>query len=105
MRVCPKCGHKDPILWRHKRFRLFTDYCHIQEMELFDSKFAEEIKKSIDLSRNGYIYHLTKAGYIDRIHESDSADGKHWHEPTYEKPRNFRYQPPNQRRLSEAPKK
>ena len=100
MSECPNCGHVDPPYWRHKRFRLFTCYCHISDLELWAPKFAKLLIEQKDITKEGYIYHLTKSGYVDRIHKLDSANGS-WHEPSQEKPKYTRYQPMGQTKLSQ----
>lgn len=97
MRECHNCGHKDLPIWRHKRHRLYTDYCHITELESWDSALAQQIKLNHNIKINHYIYHYTKAGYIDRIHEDDSKDGTNWREPEQEK--QFHFVPLNQTQL------
>lgn len=90
MRQCPHCHHLDPAVWRHKRFRLFTDYCHIDELKTFDVELWKclldaRIETEKQVKVGFYIYHLTKARYIDRIHYLDSLDGNSWREPEQEK--------------------
>lgn len=90
MRECPKCGCLDSPCWRHKRFRLYTDYCHIEELEEWEPEIAEQVKANKDIKIGHYIYHLTKARYVWRLHEKDSADGKTFYEPSFEGKRLFR---------------
>lgn len=78
-------------------------YCHISELEDWDGPLAITIKEKKDIKIAGYIYHLTKTGYVDRIHEEDSLDGKSYREPEQEKHKTFI--PLNQRRLLEVSKK
>ena len=101
MRECPECGYKDPPCWRHKRHRLLTDYCYIDELEVWQPEIAKIVKEKKDVKIGHYIYHLTRSNYVDRIHIIDSADGKTWHEPDYEgrKPFRFRFVPLGQKRL------
>ena len=103
MRVCPKCGYTDPPYWRNKKHNMYTDYCRIDELEMWDPEFAEIIKAKKNIKVNGYIYHLTRTGqYIYRIHERDSFNGKSWREPEQEKHLAKRIIPLNQRRLLEC---
>lgn len=100
MRECPCCGHKDSPIWRNKRFRIFTSYCHLDELKdwepelwtlLVDHVFDKQVKVG------HYIYHVTKARYVDRIHEQDSMDGQSWREPEQEK--RFKFSHPAQKKL------
>ncbi len=81
MRVCPKCGFADMPIWRHKRHRMFTCYCRLDELKEWDKELADLIEQKKDVKLLGYIYHLTKTGYVDRIHETDSLNGQSWREP------------------------
>ena len=98
MRECPECGYKDLPIWRNKRHRLNTSYCHITELDDWDPNLAQIIRREKDIVLHPYIYHLTKAGYVDRIHRDDSIDGKSWREPEQEKHK-ARYKVPNQLEL------
>ena len=90
MRECPNCGYIDPPYWRHVRFRIFTDYCHLEDFAKLFPDLADRIVTEINLVQNKYIYHLVKkASIVQRIHVSDSLDGKSWLEPEQEKPTNY----------------
>jgi hypothetical protein len=52
---------------------------------MYDASLAKLIKEKHDLKIGGYIYHLTKSLYVDRIHELDSLNGTSWREPDQEK--------------------
>lgn len=104
MRECPQCGYKDLPIWRHKRFRLYTAYCHLDELREWDKKLAEQIEKEKDLKIGPYIYHLTKVKYIDRVHEDDSRNGTNYREAEQEK-HHCHIFVKNQRRLLEMKKK
>jgi hypothetical protein len=87
MRECTNCGYKDLLIWRHKHFRLYTDYCHINELSDWDKPLADKIRIEKNCKIGPYIYHLTKAGYVDRVHESDSRNGSSYREAETEKHR------------------
>ena len=67
MRVCPICGYCDPPIWRHKRHRLFTCYCHLDDLKLFEPDLAEALEKKRDLKLLGYIYHLTLVAMVEKV--------------------------------------
>ena len=101
MRECPKCGYKDPPYWRHVRFRIFTDCCHIEDFRMMFPDLAERIVKEIDLVVRPYIYHFVKkALMVQRIHVDDSLDGTSWREPEQEKAVAARWFNPGQTLLS-----
>ncbi len=86
MRECPECGYKDPPYWRHVRFRIFTDCCHLDDFRLMFPNLADRIEREIDLVVRPYIYHFVKkAKMVQRIHIDDSLDGTSWREPEQEK--------------------
>ena len=68
MRVCPNCGHKDLPIWRHTFRRLYTDHCHINDLEIWDPQLAELIKKKRYVCIKGVKYKLNRKGtHIHRI--------------------------------------
>jgi len=85
MRVCLKCGHKDSLIWRNNPHRLYTSYCRLDELEDWEPKIAEQVKKLKDCKIQGYIYHLNEKGFVCRIYEADSIDGKSYREPRTER--------------------
>lgn len=101
MRECPcGCGYKDPPYWRNVRYRLYTMYCRIDDLELQEPLIFAKIKASNakDFTWKNYIYHTVKGGVIvQRIHIDDSRDGKTIREPEQEK--SFRFLPLNQTKL------
>jgi hypothetical protein len=115
MRVCTKCGHKDPLIWRNNPHRLYTQYCRLDELEDWESELAKLLKalwypnticdygatipQSNHVKIQGYIYHLNKAGIVCRIHESDSVDGISYREPRTEKRLKHRILIPHQTKL------
>ena len=101
MRECPCCSYVDPPYWRNVRHRIYTSYCRIDDLEMFDSILADLVKKSTkDFILKNYIYHTVKGGqYVQRIHVTDSRDGKTIREPEQEKLLNYRIVNPNQTKL------
>lgn len=98
MRECPNCGYKDPPYWRHVRFRIFTDCCHLEDFKELKPDLIESLMRDGDVVDKPYIYHLVKkASIVQRIHIDDSLDGKSWREPEQEKA--FKFQNPAQRKL------
>jgi hypothetical protein len=91
MRQCPQCGYKDNSFWRNVPHSLYRQYVHISELETFDPTLTAVLRATKNVTRDGYIYHLTKAGYVSRIHVSDSVDGVSWEEADRERPKRFRH--------------
>lgn len=92
MRECPCCGYIDPPYWRHVRQRLFTDCCALHDFKELHKTLGMRIEKEINIIGHGnkgqpsYIYHYVPTGQmVQRIHISDSIDGKSWREPEQEK--------------------
>lgn len=95
MRVCPKCGHVDPPIWKNQAHKLCSDYCHKDELEYFDASLLKNILECNPLTRGAFRYHLSKAGYVHRIALIDLCNSSHpksMEEPDMEKPKN-RYHP------------
>lgn len=100
MRECPICHYKDPPYWRHVRFRIFTDCCHLEDFKMMFPELAERIVEEINILGGCYIYHyVKKAKMVQRIHIDDSLDGKSWREPDQEKSLANRFFIPNQQKL------
>lgn len=76
MRICPRCGHVDPECWRHLRWSLYPDYCHIEELLEFEPDLAKEIldrRPTVKgpLKRGVFVYMLTKSMHVRRMSASD----------------------------------
>jgi hypothetical protein len=100
MREYPSCGFKDPPYWRNVRYRLYTQYCRIDDLELNEPELYAKIRANgyEDFTLKNYIYHTVKGGVIvQKIHVDDSRDGKTIREPEQEKA--FKFLPLNQSRL------
>ncbi len=104
VRQCPHCGCMDSPVWRNVRYRLYTSYCRIDELSAWEPELAKLIADRIsqgnfaDFTVGKYIYHIVKGNLvIQRIHVSDSRDGKSIREPEQEK--HFKFVPMGQTRL------
>lgn len=98
MRECPNCGYKDPPYWRHVRFRIFTDCCHLEDFKIMFPDLWQQLELTGDFIHHPYIYHLVKkANIVQRIHIDDSMNGKSWREPEQEKA--FKFKHPAQQKL------
>jgi hypothetical protein len=68
MRVCPKCGYRDPPIWRNTARRLYQEHCHITDLELWNPKLADILKNQKFVCINGVKYKLNPKGtYVHRI--------------------------------------
>lgn len=68
MRICPVCGHRDLPIWRHTAGRLYTDHCHISDLEEWEPELAAEIKAKGYVCKNGVKYKLNRKGtHVHRI--------------------------------------
>lgn len=102
MRECPICGYMDPPYWRNVRFRIFTSGCSLEDFTTLHPDLAKRITIEINLIHKNYIYHLVKkAKYVQRIHITDSIDGKSYREPEQEK-HLCRFKTKNQTKLLEV---
>jgi hypothetical protein len=74
--------------WKNRRFTLFTSYCHIEELEVFNPDLAEQIKKSPKFYSDGlYNYRLKTDSFVFRILKADAKDQNSMYEPPAEKHR------------------
>lgn len=106
MRECPCCGYVDSPVWRNVRHRIYTMYCRLDELEMWEKPLYALLKAKIernetrDFILGKYIYHLVKGNLIvQRIHITDSRDGTTHREPEQEKLLNWRIVNPNQQKL------
>lgn len=100
MRVCPDCGRQD-LPWKHRYRRLFTDYCHIEELVTFDSELAEKLKKSPKFYSDGtFNYRLKPDGFVFRIWKKDAKTPISLYEPNKE--RRTLLPTKNQQKLTES---
>jgi hypothetical protein len=106
MRECPCCGFMESPVWRNVRYRIYTMYCRIDELDCWEPELAQLLKDKVkakdhtDFTIGKYIYHIVKNDIIvQRIHILDSRDGKTHREPEQEKLMNFRIVNPTQQKL------
>ena len=106
MRECPCCGCIDSPVWRNVRYRIYTMYCRISDLEMWEPELFKLLTAKVaakdfkDFIIGRYIYHIVKGGVIvQRIHVNDSRDGKTHREPEQEKLMNYRIVNPSQRKL------
>jgi hypothetical protein len=90
MKEYPCCGFIEAPYWRNVRYRLYTQYCRIDDLEMDNPVLSKKIKLASALEEDvidgKYIYHLVKGGVVvQRIHVLDSRDGKTIREPEQEK--------------------
>ncbi|MEM2338420.1 MAG: hypothetical protein QXP06_07500, partial [Candidatus Bathyarchaeia archaeon] len=59
MKVCPKCGFKDPDYWRHSRFDYNADYCRFEEFKEISPELATllENKPNFQPVEDEYYYY------------------------------------------------
>lgn len=89
MKVCPKCGYRDPPEWRNLHFQLYTEYMEMEEFERLYPDLAERLKSNPYLVQDQHnAYHLTKAGYVHRVPNELIFNRKWYHgSNTTEKPK------------------
>ena len=95
MRVCPKCGFKDPPFWRSMKYKRYTDYCHKDELGYWDPELYQKIVEAGTITIPPFRYHITKAGYIHRIallNLANPSNPRSMEEPDMERPKH-RYHP------------
>ena len=76
MRVCPKCGYRDPGQWRHSRFEFNADYCRFDNAPLEVSHVIDALKDKANFQpyEDGpYIYYRRGTGgvYLYRVLKED----------------------------------
>jgi len=87
MRVCPQCGYEEPAIWRNTKWRLYTEHCHIGDLEIWDPEFAKKLKAAgpgSTIIRAGHKYRLNKSGSY--VHRLAVKLCKHPHGPSIQEP-------------------
>lgn len=95
MRVCPKCGYRDPPEWKNLHFQLYHEYMPFEDFQRLYPKLAAELlqKQEIVGTKNIVFdeynaYHLTRAGYVHRVQKELCPNGKWFYASSiYEKPK------------------
>ena len=72
MRVCPSCGHEDGECWRNHPRQLYTQYCHIEELELQEHELLELLldrdpTPSEVVTRPPFIYRVSRSRHVHRM--------------------------------------
>ena len=99
MRECPNCGHSD-LPWKNRRFTLFTSYCNIGELEIFNPELMKQIKKTPKFYTDGlYNYRLKDDSFVFRILIKDAKKPNSMYEPPAEKAKHRKKPDKNQRKL------
>jgi len=74
MRECPCCGYMESPVWRNVRHRIYTMYCRIDDLELWEPELYKLLKEKAakgdfaDFIINKYIYHIVKGGGCGAAH-------------------------------------
>lgn len=75
MRVCPKCGHVDPIWWRPAAYHPEFSYAYLTSIESLDPELWELLKdkKAGDIVQRGpYLYwRSTRSQTVRRVWVED----------------------------------
>lgn len=67
MKICPKCGHKDPDEWRHSRFDYNADYCRFDDAPKEVADVVEALKNAKTFEpfeKGAYTYYRRGKGGI-----------------------------------------
>ena len=75
MRVCPKCGYMDDLLWRNS-IRPLTNFMPLSDFELIESDVAKELPKKEFVFKKPFRYHLTKGLNVERVAIVDIPSSK-----------------------------
>jgi hypothetical protein len=68
MDICPECGYEDEPIWRNTLRRLYSQHCHISDLDIWNPQLAEKLKKEKYVFLNGVKFKLNKKGsHVHRI--------------------------------------
>lgn len=79
MRICPKCGYRDPVYWRHHRWQQHIDFCHIEDLNEDNSELASQLKEngSFAEDEHNFYRHTNKGPWIYRWSKEYGKQGYH----------------------------
>jgi len=74
MKVCPKCGYREPFCWRNAYSRgMEVEYSTIQDLEYYFPEIVKKLREAVPNNRGlrewqdeYYAYGLWKSGYVRR---------------------------------------
>lgn len=100
MRVCPNCGRKD-YPWKHRLHNLYTDYCHIGKLLVFDEQLAKNIQNSPKFYTDRlFNYRMKPDGFVFRIWREDARLPSSLMEPPQEAKTRLLRAAPKQNKLT-----
>lgn len=98
MRVCPKCGFKDPPEWKHVRYSYWIDSCSFDNFKILNPLIASQLTKpTAEVEDEHYVYRLCRNGdWVERKAKIDFvldgwSDGTERYISPYQGDKNFRW--------------
>jgi len=69
MRVCPKCGYSENLLWQQDRFCANAMFMRLEDFSAEYPSLFEKLGKGKDIIEDNYIYRMKtkKAKYVRRL--------------------------------------
>ena len=75
MRICPECGHEDPICWRPAAYHPEFSYAHLDGLDVLEPELAELLKGRRPgemVQRGPYLYwRSTRSETVRRVWVED----------------------------------
>lgn len=89
MRICPRCGYEEHVVWKNLPFCLFTKYCDLDSFRDIEPEISILLEKLGNVIVYPYKYHLSKSNHVHRIAVLDCKNpwSKSVSEPRKEKHR------------------
>ena len=66
MRVCPKCGYVDPVIWKQSAFKQNICFTQLCNLELENPEIAKKLREKRITSDGFYAYRLTRFLRVER---------------------------------------
>ena len=85
MRVCPKCGYREPDIWLHHQFQQHVDYTRIEDFEREYPELARAMLKAGHVTSDKYYYYRRTKKGAPFIHRWSKAYGPRGFHLDYEK--------------------
>lgn len=85
MRVCPKCGYREPPIWLNHQFQQHVSYARVEDFEKYYPHLAKRIVKAGYVTSDKYCYYRRSSKGAPFIHRWSKEYGPKGFHLDYEK--------------------
>lgn len=85
MKVCPKCGYREPPIWLNHQFQQHVTYARVEDFEQYYPNLAKQIVKAGYVTSDEYCYYRRSKKGAPFIHRWSKEYGPKGFHLDYEK--------------------